>query len=121
MLPYYLSVLALILFIMIGISLLFRQDFPGLYRFFSRNAKLGQRGFRASIERLGCLRFLFFLYLGFALIFTLVVFINVNGQNWLQSVGKLTIAWLPVLILRFILRWLSVRRERRLRLPGRER
>ena len=121
MLPYYISVLAFILLLLIGIVLLFIQDFPGLYRFFSRNAKLGQRGVRASINRLGCLRFLFFLYLSFALLFTVVVFINVNGQNWLQSVGKLTIAWIPVLILRFILRWLSVRRERRLRLPGRER
>jgi hypothetical protein len=121
MLSYILSIVAIIVFIIISIILLFRHDFPGVYRFLRGSAKVARRGVRASVDRLGCLRFLFFLYLGFALIFSLVVLINVNGQNWLQSVGKLTIAWIPVLILRFILRWLSVRRERRLRLPGRER
>jgi len=121
MLSYLLSILTVIFFIFIGIILLFREDFPLFYKAFGRGAKLTRQGVKAGVGRLGCIRFLFLWYIGLAVIFTLVTLASISGQSWLQSVGRLTLIWVPILILRFILRWLSARRVRRLRLPGRER
>ena len=118
MLPYTLSMLIIIILLLAGIRHLLKAHFTSTYKASGELSKLMRRGVMRLIKRLGWGRSFRIMYLFFAVIFTLAILRHFSGDPF-ENTGKLTIIWLPAVIIRRVRKSLRERRERGYRLPGR--
>lgn len=120
MLSYQLSVLAVIILLILGILWLLRRDLPLVGRAFNGVRSLASRAFQASVKRFGYIRTFVLLYLIAVSIATVVILADIRQHNFFESIGKIVVLWIPVLIGRAISRWYDRWQERHFELPQRE-